>query len=230
MWRSGPCLAEVYSLKPKAANLRQFMTSHLHFEYFNEPSPSPKTRTQSYPARPARKRKPESPSSASEPKTEPPASANTISSRPTTARRAGAAAKGVAEGFAVGLGTELAIGFVAGATGVAASTICLILLPFPIYAIATHWDEVTATASRLYQGKGTLHDFRAAGAVAGGLLSIGAAGSPADGSATDLGTEAGQAVGEALRALSGNESEDELGVTRTYPSKQSFSRRALMKR
>ena len=27
------------------------MTSHLHFEYSNEPSPPPKTRTQSYPAR-----------------------------------------------------------------------------------------------------------------------------------------------------------------------------------
>src|ERR1700675_2531004 len=88
MWRSGPCLAEVYSLKPKVANLRQLMTSHLHFEYFNEPSPPPKTRTQSYPARPARKRKPESPSSASEPKTEPSASANTIPSGPTTARKA----------------------------------------------------------------------------------------------------------------------------------------------
>ena len=155
---------------------------------------------------------------------------STIPSGPTTARKAGAAAKGVAEGLAVGLGTELAIGFVAGATGVAASTICLILLPFPIYAIATHWDEVTATASRLYQGKGTLHDFRAAGEVAGGLLSIGAAGSPTDGSATDVGIEAGQTMGEALRALSGNESEEEVGVTRTYPPKQSFSRRALMKR
>ena len=205
------------------------MTSHLHFEDSNEPSPPPKTRTQSYPARPARKRKPESPSSASEPKTEP-SSANTTPSGPTTARKAGAAAKGVAEGLAVGLGTELAIGFVAGATGVAASTICLILLPLPIYAIATHWDEVTATASRLCQGKGTLHDFRAAGEVAGGLLSIGAAGSPTDGSARDVGIEAGQAMGEAFRALSGNESEEEVGVTQTYPSKQSFSGRALMKR
>jgi hypothetical protein len=206
------------------------MTSHLHFEDSNEPSPPPKTRTQSYAARPARKRKPESPSSASEAKTEPPASANTTPSGPTTARKAGAAAKGVAEGLAVGLGTELAIGFVAGATGVAASAICLILLPLPIYAIATHWDDVTATASRLYQGKGTLHDYRAAGEVAGGLLSIGAAGSPTGGSATDVGIEAGQAVGEAIRALSGNESQEEVGATRTYPSKQSFSRRALMKR
>ena len=85
-------------------------------------------------------------------------------------------------------------------------------------------------ASRLYQGKGTLHDYRAAGEVAGGLLSIGAAGSPTDGSATDVGIEAGQAVGEALRGLSGSESEEEVGVTRTYPSKQGFFRRALMKR
>jgi len=116
--------------------------------------------------------------------------------------------KGVAEGLATGLGIELAIGLVAGATGVAASTICLVLLPFPIYAIATHWDEVTATASRLYKGKGTLHDYRAAGEATGGLLSIGAAGSPTDGSATEFGIEAGQTVGEALRALSGNESEE----------------------
>jgi hypothetical protein len=184
------------------------MTSHLHFEYSNEPSPPPKTRTQSIPAKRTPKWKPEFLLSASEPKTEPPAFANTTRSGSTTARKAGAAAKGVASGLAAGLGTELAIGFVAGATGVAASTICLILLPFPIYAIATHWDEVTATASRLYQGKGTLHDYRAAGEVAGGLLSIGATGSPTDGSATDVGIEAGQAVGEALRALRGNESKE----------------------
>jgi hypothetical protein len=219
--------------KTEGGKFATIMTRHLHFEDFNEPSPPPKTRRQSCPVSPARKRKPESPLSASEPRTKPPASANTTPSGPTTARKAGEAAKGVAEGLAAGLGTELAIGFVAGATGVAASTICLILLPIPIYAIATHWDEVTATASRLYKGKGTLLDYRAAGGVAGGLLSIGAAGPPTGGSATEVGIEAGQAVGEALRALSGNESEErrgkgaEVGVTRTYPSKQSFSRRAL---
>lgn len=201
-------MAEVHSLKPKVAELLHFMTRPSLFEDSNEPSPPPKTRGQSSPGRSTRKRKSESRSSVSEPKTEPPAFANTTRSGPTTARKAGAAAKGVAQGLAAGFGTELAIGFVAGATGVAASTICLILLPFPIYAIATHWDEVTATARRLYQGKGTLHDYRAAGEVTGGLLSIGAAGSPTDGSATGVGIEAGQAVGEALRALSGDKSEE----------------------
>jgi hypothetical protein len=79
----------------------------------------------------------------------------------------------------------------------------LILLPVPIYAIATHWDKITTRASRLYLGKGTLHDYEVAGEVAGGLLSIGAAGST-----TDVGRETGQGVGEALGALCGNESQE----------------------
>jgi len=123
-----------------------------------------------------------------------------------TVEKAGAAAQGVAKGLATGLGTELAIGLVAGATGVAASTILWILLPFPIYAIATHWDKITAKASRLCVGKGTRHDYEAAGEVAGGLLSIGATGS-----GTDVVIESGQVVGEAFRA-GGIESEgDEEG-------------------
>ena len=130
----------------------------MHFE--DLPSPPPKTCTQSSPAKPTRKPKPESPSSVSEPKTKPPAPANTAPSGPTSVEKAGAAAEGVAKGLAAGLGTELAIGLVAGATGVAASTILWILLPVPIYAIATHWDKITARASRLYVGKGTLHDMR----------------------------------------------------------------------
>ena len=170
------------------------MRSHLHFE--DLPSPPPKTRTQSSKAKPTRKPKPESPSSVSEPKRKPAAPANTAPSGPTSVEKAGAAAEGVAKGLAAGLGTELAIGFVAGATGVAASTILWILLPFPIYAIATHWDKIRARASRLCVGKGTLHDYEAAGVVAGGLLSIGAAGS-----GTDVGIESGQAVGEAFGAL-----------------------------
>ena len=172
----------------------------MHFEDLYGPSLPPKTRAQSSPAKRTPKPKPESPSSASEPKTGPPAPANTTQLGPTAAEKAGAAAKGVAKGLAAGLGTELAIGFVAGATGVAASTILLVLLPFPIYAIATHWDEITARASRLYLGKGTLHDYVAAGEVAGGLLSIGAARA-----GTDVGIEAGQAVGEAFGTLCGNE-------------------------
>jgi hypothetical protein len=105
--------------------------------------------------------------------------------------------------LAAGLGTELAIGFFAGATGVAASTILLIILPFPIYAIVTHRNKIMARARRLCQGKGTRHDYQVAGEVAGGLLSIGAAGSTTDG-----GIETGRAVGEAFGALCGNESEE----------------------
>jgi hypothetical protein len=186
----------------EGAELLRFMRSRLHFEDLFEPSPSPKTRTQSSRAKPTPK--PKSPSSVSEPKRKPPAPANTTSSGPTTAEKVGAAAQGVAKGLAVGLGTDLAIGFVAGATGVAASTIFLILLPFPIYAIATHWGAITSKASRLYVGKGTLHDYKAIGAAAGGFLSIGATGS-----AIDLGIETGQAVGESFGALCSDESQDE---------------------
>ena len=173
----------------------------MHFEGLL--SPPPKTRTRSSRTKPTPKPKPESPASVSEPKTESFAPANTAPSGLTTVEKAGAAAQGVAKGLAAGLGTELAIGVVAGATGVAASTILWILLPFPIYAIATHWDKITARASRLYVGKGTLHDYETAGEVAGGLLSIGAAGS-----GTDVGIESGQAVGEALGAFCGDESQE----------------------
>ena len=174
------------------------MRSHLHFEGL--PYPPPKARTRS--SRAKRTPKPRS-SSVSKRKTEPVAPANTAPSGLTTVEKAGAAAQGVAKGLAAGLGTELAIGFVAGATGVAASTILWILLPFPIYAIATHWNKITARASRLSVGNGMLHDYEAAGEVAGGLLSIGGAGS-----GTDVGIESGQAVGEAFGALCGNESQE----------------------
>jgi hypothetical protein len=177
------------------------MRSHLHFEGL--PSLPPKTRTRSSRAKPNPKSKPESASSVCAPRTTPFAPANTAPVGLTTVEKAGAAGQGVAKGLAAGLGTELAIGFVAGTTGVAASTILWILLPFPIYAIATHWDKITARASRLCVGKGTLHDYKAAGEVAGGLLSIGAAGS-----GTDVGIESGQAVGEAFGALCGNESQE----------------------
>ncbi|HTD16233.1 MAG TPA: hypothetical protein VK673_13710 [Chthoniobacterales bacterium] len=121
--------------------------------------------------------------------------------------KAGAAAQGVTKGLAAGLGTELAIGFVAGATGLAASTILWILLPLPIYAIATRWGKITARASRLYVGKGTLHDYEAAGEVTGGLLSIGATGS-----GTDVVIESGQAVGEAFRVCGIESQGDEEGL------------------
>lgn len=177
------------------------MRSHSHFE--DLPSQPPKTRKRSSRAKPILRPKRESPSSVSERKTEPFAYANTVSSRPTTVEKAGAAAEGIGKGLAAGLGTELAIGFVAGATGAAASAVLWIFLPLPIYAIVTHWDKITARASRLYSGKGTLHDYKAAGEAVGGLLLIGAAGS-----GTEVGIESGPAVGDAVGALGGDESED----------------------
>ena len=141
--------------------------------------------------------------SVSERKIEPLAHANTVPSGPTTVEKAGAAAQGIGKGLAAGFGAELAIGFVAGATGVAASAILWILLPLPIYAIATRWDKIKARASRLYAGKGTLHDYEAAGEAAGGLLLIGAAGS-----GTEVVIESGPIVGDSFGALCGDGSED----------------------
>jgi len=120
------------------------------------------------------------------------APANRARSGLTTVEKAGATAQGVAKGLAIGLGAELAIGFAVGATGVAASTIIWMFLPIPIYAIATHWDKITARASRLCAGKGTSHDYKVAGELVGGLLLINAAGS-----GTDVVKESGPAV-EAL--------------------------------
>jgi RHS repeat-associated protein len=112
---------------------------------------------------------------------------------PTTGEKAAAVAKGVAEGLATGIAIEVGVGILAGLTGIAAGTIGLflavVLVPVAIYGIATHWDEITATASRLYEGTGTLEDYEAAGEVAGGLLSIGAAGP-----ASKVGVEIGQAA------------------------------------
>ena len=170
-------------------------------------SPLPKKRTRSYRTKPTPKPKPEPPASISEPKTKPFAPANTATSGLALVEKAGAAAQGVTKGLAAGLGTELAIGFVAGATGLAASTILWILLPLPIYAIATRWGKITARASRLYVGKGTLHDYEAAGEVTGGLLSIGATGS-----GTDVVIESGQAVGEAFRVCGIESQGDEEGL------------------
>jgi len=182
----------------------------LHLEGL--PSP-PKTRARSSRPKPTPEPRPESPSSVSETKTEAIAPLNMAQSGLTPVEKAGAAAQGVTKGLAAGLGTELAVGLVAGATGVAASTILWMLVPFPIYAIATHWEKIRAKASRIYSGKGTLHDYEAAGEVAGGLLSIGAAGS-----GTDVGIESGQAVGEAFGAFVGtNRSSEEKGRDASQP-------------
>jgi hypothetical protein len=166
------------------------MRSHSHFERL--PFPPPKTRRRSSRAKLAVRPRPESSSSVSKPKIVRFVPANTAPSGLTTVEKAGAAAQGVAKGLAAGLGTELAIGFAVGATGVAASTIIWMLLPFPIYAIATHWGKITARASRLCAGKGTPHDYKAAGELVSGLLLISAAGS-----GTDVLKESGPAV-EAL--------------------------------
>jgi hypothetical protein len=72
-------------------------------------------------------------------------------------------------------------------------------LPFPIYAIATRWDKITARASRLCAGKETSRDYKAAGELAGGLLLIGAAGS---------GTEVVKESGSAVEALCRDESQE----------------------
>jgi RHS repeat-associated protein len=102
-------------------------------------------------------------------------------------------AKGVAEGLGGGLLGAAALGFAAGVTGIAASTIGLALLPIAIgygaYAVATHWDEIKATTKRLASGEGTASDWEAAGSAAGAVLSA-----PLAGGASELGEVAGQAV------------------------------------
>jgi hypothetical protein len=117
-----------------------------------------------------------------------------------TAREAvGALSKGAAEGLAVGIGTELAIGFVAGVAGVSAgvlgATVGLVLLPFAIYGIASHWDDISDGIDRLTSGEGTVEDFEALGNVAGGLLAGGAAKS-----AGAVGEELGQVTKSAVKS------------------------------
>ncbi|MCC3474020.1 MAG: toxin [Microcoleus sp. PH2017_15_JOR_U_A] len=125
--------------------------------------------------------------------TKPPEPPSELTQSPSTGEKVGAVAEGVAKGLATGIAVEVGIGIAAGLTGIAAGTIGLALgavfLPIAIYAVATHWDEITASASRLYEGNGTLKDYEAAGEVAGGLLSIGAAGP-----ASEFGVEIGQAT------------------------------------
>ena len=91
----------------------------------------------------------------------------------------------------------------AGATGVAASTIFLIILPLPIYDIATEWRDYGESQFVLRRERQCCMTMKQP-ARSGGLLSIGAVGS-----ATDVGIETGQAVGEAFGALSGHEPQEE---------------------
>ncbi len=111
----------------------------------------------------------------------------------TGAEKAGAFAEGVVEGFAKGVVGAAAVGVVAGLTGVAVSTIGLALLPFAIYGIASNWKNISATAGRILEGKGTAKDLKAAGEAVGGILSI-----PFAGPASELGEAGGQAVRSAL--------------------------------
>ena len=107
----------------------------------------------------------------------------------------GAFAKGAAQGLAGGLAAEFAIGVVAGAAGVGAGALAasvgIFLLPFAIYGIASHWDEITSGVDRLVHNRGTAKDFEATGKVVGGILSMRAAG-PAG--------ELGAGLGQAIRA------------------------------
>jgi RHS repeat-associated protein len=146
------------------------------------------------PPKPKPEQKPATPSSPSPaPKKDAPTE-DYGTSGPTTAQKIGAFAKGAAEGLATGIAIEAGVGFVGGLgiAGLTASTLGIGLLVVGVIAIAYHWDDITATASRLYEGKGTLADYEAAGGVAGGLLSIGASG-PAG--------EVGAELGQATRAL-----------------------------
>jgi RHS repeat-associated protein len=125
----------------------------------------------------------------------------------TTAEKAGAFFLGAAKGLAGGLVAAAGIGFVAGVTGIAASTIGLALLPFAIYGIASNWDKISDTASRLWEGKGTKDDWESAGFGIGTLLSI-----FGGGAASEAGQEAGlaskafvQSGIESLADLAGHE-------------------------
>ncbi|WP_437895737.1 RHS repeat-associated core domain-containing protein [Sorangium sp. So ce124] len=111
----------------------------------------------------------------------------------TTAEAVGAFAKGAAEGLASGILVNAAIGVGAGlagvSVGVAAATVGVVLLPFAIHGVISHWDEITASVDRLVHGAGTAKDYQAAGEVVGGLLST-----ATSGPASRVGAELGQAI------------------------------------
>lgn len=144
-------------------------------------------------AKPASKPQTQSPPSSPSPAPGPAATPSSSSPGPTTGEKVGAFSEGAAVGLGTGIAIDVGIGIAAGLTGIAAGTIGLalgaLLLPVAIYGVATHWDEISKSASRLYHGEGTLKDFESAGNVVGGLLSIGAAGP-----ASEVGSEIGQAA------------------------------------
>jgi RHS repeat-associated protein len=153
----------------------QFEDSDQPAEPTKEPSkPAPVKPT---PVKPTPKPKAESPQSAPQPSDAPSPPAAPEPPGPTPGEKIGAFAKGAAEGLATGIAVEAGVGFVAGLgiAGLTASTLGIGLLVIGVAAIAYHWDDITAAAGRLAEGKGTLEDYEGLGNVAGGLLSGGAA-------------------------------------------------------
>jgi hypothetical protein len=118
----------------------------------------------------------------------------------STSEAVGEFAYGVATGLAAGIGVDFGIGLAAGVLGVSAGAVALALgavaLPVAAYTIYSHWGDITATANRLWQGTGTAEDYNAAGAVVGGVLSLGAS-KPA----SALGEAAGGAIRTEVKAL-----------------------------
>ncbi len=163
---------------------------HYTFDELDLSKPSPKK-----PAAKAPQTKPKPDSSQAPPPTQPDQSKQE-SQAPTLTRseKAAAVAKGAAKGLAYGIGAGIAVGFVAGVTGIAVGTIGLVLLPVAIVGIASHWDQISATAGRIWEGTGTKEDYEGAGEAAGAALSM-----FAGGAATEIGEEAGQAARVALK-------------------------------
>jgi RHS repeat-associated protein len=140
---------------------------------------------------PRAKKAPRSPATNAHSSAPPPAATTPTEAVATPAEAVGAFSKGAAKGLATGMLAEFAIGVGAGIAGVtvgtAATAVGVVLLPFAIYGIVSHWDEITSGVDRLVHNKGTAKDFEAAGEVVGGILSMRAAGP-----AGELGAEVGQ--------------------------------------
>jgi RHS repeat-associated protein len=198
--RKGPNYQQATPVDPDVSELTQFspdmiVVKSLHPKAQTKPKPQPKATPT--PPTPPESKPPEQNSSAT-----PPASPS--SAGPTTGEKVAAFSEGAAEGLATGIAVDIGVGLVAGATGLAVGTVGLalgaVLLPFAIYEVATHWDDITASADRLVSGNGTLDDFNGLGKVAGGLASLGASG-PASELGEELGQTARAAGKDALESL-----------------------------
>lgn len=162
---------------------------------FENEAPPPKTKTPEKPPKKPSPPPPPKPPKTQTPPPEPPKDQSPPTPTLSTGEKVAYAAKGVAEGLAGGIATAVAVGFVAGLTGVAVGTIGLFLLPVAIIAVASNWDEISATAGRVWEGTGSAEDYEAAGQAAGGLLSI-FAGGPATEAGAELGEAAQTAIGK----------------------------------